>query len=177
MKKMKKIYLFTIIIIAFGCQEINELTQFNLTYNEQISIPAVVSTDSTITVQTPNIPTTTESIYQTNNTSKKLISTILLSEMEIHHISPKNGDLNFLSSIEIFINGENLSEEKIAWKYDIPETIGDTLILETGEANVKDYLNSEYFTLKIKFSCDSTVLEEQLVDIQSIYTVKAELLP
>lgn len=174
---MKKFYLFTIIIIAFGCQEINKLTQFNLTYNEQITLPVVVSTDSTILVQTPDIPTTTESIYQTNNTSKNLISTILLSEMEIYHASPESGNLNFLSSIEIFITGENLSEEKIAWKYDIPETIGDTLILETGDVNVKEYLNSEYFSLKINFSCDSTVLEEQLIDIQSLCTVKAELLP
>ncbi|MDA3882967.1 MAG: hypothetical protein PF481_06760 [Bacteroidales bacterium] len=174
---MKKFYLFTLIILAFGCEEINKLTQFDIQYSEQITVPVIVSTDTPIVVTTPDIPTKTESIYQLNNTSKNLISTILLSEMSISHKLPNEGDLNFLSSLEIFINAENLSEEKIAWKYDIPETIGKNLDLETGNTNLKDYLNSEYFSLRISIECDSTILEEQLLDIQSNYTVKAELLP
>ncbi|MFO7868162.1 MAG: hypothetical protein R6U95_02560 [Bacteroidales bacterium] len=174
---MKKIYFVLILITSYACSNINDLTSFTANYEQQFTIPGSVDKDSPTDIQTPDITTKTESLYQTNNTSKKLIESILLSEMHINHIFPSNGDIGFISSIEVFINADNLEENKIAYKLNIPESVGDTIKLETTDVNVKEYLNKDSFNFRVRITTDSTITEEQGLNIYSLYTIKAELLP
>ena len=55
------------------------------------------------------------------------IESVELTDLDLRITSPTGKDFQFLNSVELYMNAEGLDEIKVAWKDDVPATIGDVL--------------------------------------------------
>jgi hypothetical protein len=96
--------------------------------------------------------------------------------MVLEVTSPASGNLDFLKSVEIFINAENLPEIRLAWDEDVDAGTGTTLELETTTEGLKDYLIKDSFSLRLKAVNDQTTPEDYDIEILTTFTVDAKIL-
>jgi hypothetical protein len=71
---MKKIILVLCITLSvLGCKKIDELTQFDMEFNETTVIPSTIGINLPFNIFTPDIETNSESTFEVNDTRKDLI--------------------------------------------------------------------------------------------------------
>ena len=173
---IKALSLIALIWISFGCSKLDRLTQFYLDYDETIVIPAVLGLNLPFNILTPNIKTNTEEILEINDTRKNLIEEVRLEELSLNIIDPADSDFSFLKSIEIYIESENAEELMIAWKYEIDNSIGSSLVLEVSDKDLTQYIIEDEFSLKITSVTDEIPLTDHEIEIQSQFFVNASIL-
>jgi hypothetical protein len=69
-----------------------------------------------------------------------------------------------------------LPEVKVTWKKKIPINIDDTLILETVDIDLKDYVKAEELKLKIKTVTSKILNTEHHVELNAVFYVDAQIL-
>lgn len=178
MKIMKKygILLFGLVWAWQSCQKIDRLTQFDLTYHSEVTIPASIPLNVPFDIVTPEITTNTEEDFENHQTHKDLIEEISLKEVELTITDPAGADFDFLNSIEIYIETDDLPAKKIAWKENIPENGARRLRLETSSDDIKEYLLADSFKLKIKTKTDRVLTQDVTIDIKTVFHVDAKIL-
>lgn len=175
MKFVKALLLSTIVFIT-SCSKLDELTQFNLTYNVEVVIPSGTPVNLPFNLMSPDITTNSNSTFSSNNTSKDLIEEINLIQLTLELTSPANGNLNFLKDIELFINAQDLPEKKVAWKYDIQNDGVMILYLDTSSDDLQDYIKKDEMTLSIKTTTDEVITQDHTLIATSIFYVDAKIL-
>ena len=75
-----------------------------------------------------------------NNTSSDLIETVTLTDAELTITLPEDKDFSSLRSLDVYLKADGLDDVLVAWADSIPDDIGNTLTLESSDANLKDYL-------------------------------------
>ncbi len=177
MKNMWKIILFVVgVALLEGCDTIDKLTQFNMDYEETVTIPSTIGINLPFNLWTPNIKTNSEEVFQINDTHKDLIEEIILKELSLNVVSPQGGDFSFLEDIEVYISAEGLDEIKIAWKYDIPDDAGASITLETTGADLKEYIKLDEFKLKLTTVTDELILSDYDIKIKAKFFVDSKIL-
>lgn len=164
------------VLLASGCKRIDRLTQFNLEYNEEVTIPSSTGVNLPFNFLTPEVPTNSEASFEVNDTRKDLIEQIILKSLIITVISPPSEDFSFLKSINIFIAAEGLAETKIAWKEQIPDNAGNRLQLETTGADMQEYIKKENFSLRVNVVTDEILTAEYKINVNSVFFVDARIL-
>ena len=167
---MKKLYLIvTVVLLTYGsCKEVSQLTHFYIDYTSNVTIP--------IDVWTPYIPTNSDEIFGNNNTSSGLIEEIILTEMKMNITSPSSQSFDFLKSIEIYIIANNLSEVKIAWKENIPQTGLSSIDLETSEDDLQEFIEQEVYKLRCRAVIREQISDTVQLEIFSTFFVDAQIL-
>lgn len=175
---MKRIFLLTIVILlTYGsCKEISELTHFNINYKTNVTIPPSDFVGIPFDVITPYIPTNSDEIFGNNNTSSGLIEEIILTSMTINITSPSSQSFDFLKSIKIYIIANNLIEVKIAWYDDIPQTGLSSIIMETGNDDLKEFIKKDEFKLRFQTVIRQQISDSTEIEILSTFFVDALLL-
>ncbi|WP_462280969.1 hypothetical protein [Salinivirga cyanobacteriivorans] len=175
---MKSVSLLILLILGTinTCDEVDELTQFEMEYTEEVVIPSSTGINLPFNIFTPDIESNSESTFSVNDTRKDLIEEITLKKMDLTLTSPSNGDFGFLNSIEIYISAEDVSEVRIAWKEDIPSNVGQYLELETSGADIKEFIKKDEFKLRVNTVTDEALTSDHHIDIHSIFHVDAEIL-
>jgi hypothetical protein len=174
---MKRIMILFLMVFALSqCDQLNELTKFDVDYNTSITISSSDGINVPFEIATPEITTNSESEFAMNDTRVDLVQEITLSHLTMVITSPANGNFDFLNAIEIYIDAEGLGEKKVAWKDDIPETIGDVLELETSDIDLKEYIKKDAFKLRVKTTTDKLISEDNDIEIQSVFRVDAKIL-
>ncbi len=175
---MKRVIVLLAVIVAttWSCKKINELTQFNMEYNDEITIPATLGIDLPINVWTPNIPTNSTSTFESNNTHKDLIQQIILKKMNLTITSPSESTWDFLKKVEIYISAEGLDEKKIAWMEDIPQTGLKSIDLNVSSDDLKEYIKKDTYKLETKTVTRQLVSHDTKVEISSTFFVDAKIL-
>lgn len=173
--KNLSIYLLSTFFILTSCNKLDELTQFNIDYDTEVNIPSSTVVDFPIDVGTPDIKTNSESKFESNNTRKDLIEEVTLTKMSLNLKKPDDGTLNFLKSISVYIKADGVEEMKIAWKDDIPESIGKTLDLNTSEDNLKEYIKKESYSLRVTTVTDEVITTDHTIDVNSNFFIDAKL--
>jgi len=170
-------YIFFALIFLFGsCKKIDKLTQFDMDYNETISIASTIGINLPFNLITPNITTNSQETFAINDTRKDLIENIQLTQMRLNLFSPVGEDFSFLKSIEIYIGAEGLSEIKVAWIKDIDNSIGNTLHLSTSSSNLKEYIKKDEFYLNVTSVTDELILSDHEMEVLSTFFVDAKIL-
>jgi len=175
---MKKVILLLAVIMTstWSCKEINKLTQFNMDYNDEITIPATLGIDLPIDIWTPNISTNSSSTFESNNTHKDLIQQIILKKMNLTITSPEESTWDFLKEIEIYISADGLEKKKIAWMDDIPKTGLKSIELTVSADDLKEYIKKDEYKLEIKTVTRQLVSHDTKVEIKSTFFVDAKIL-
>lgn len=173
----KRIFLFAFILLfAFGCDEIDKLTQFEMEYTESVTIESMIGINLPFNFFTPAISSNSESVFEINDTRKDQIEQIILTSLDLTLSIPDDGDFNFLRAIEIYISAEGLDELKIAWKENIPSDVADYIELDTAGEDLKEYIIKDEFSLRVNTITDEILTSDHQIDIHSIFFVDAEVL-
>ena len=168
--------LIMLIFLVSNCKKIDSLTQFDMEYDSSVVIPSSTGINLPFNLFTPEIESNSETTFAVNDTRKDLIEEITLMSLDIELTSPSNGDLGFLNAVNVFISADGLSEVKIAWKDNIPSDIGKTLILETSDEDIKDYIKKDNFVLKLNTTTDEFITSDHHIDVHSVFFVDAKVL-
>ncbi len=174
---MKKtvLSLVSLLIIFISCDKVDKFTQFHFDVNSSFTVPGSPIA-APIDILTPPISTETKTVFENNNTNADLIEEIRLSEMQMIVSSPANGDFSFLNDIEIYLSAEGQDETLIAEAHDIPDSVGDTLVMETVSVDLKNYLIQEKIQLRLKTVTDKITTQEYTIDAQMKFFVDAKIL-
>ena len=175
----KKVFVAVAIVAVAGlgsCKKIEELLTFNIAFTSKATISPMTGINLPIDVFTPDITTNAETEFSTRNTNKDLIDKILLKELRLTVTSPTGQTLDFLSSVEIFIQAEGLGELRIAEQTNIADNVGAVLNLNVGANDLAPYIKKDKFKLRMKAVTDKTVNRQVSIDIFSDFAVTAKVL-
>ena len=167
MKKTPLIILITIVFLS-SCEILSELTQFDLPYEKSFSVPLILTSDSTLTIETPSINTGISSAMEKYKTESDLIDEITLSSMTLTLTDPMDGTLGFLESIAVFISATGQDEIQLAFDTAVASDIGAVLELETSSADIQNYIKSDDFKLKFSIGTDENVLTSQEITMDMV---------
>ena len=175
---MKKItvVLLGLLLLTFSCKEVDKLTQFNMDYTSSITIPATFGIDIPIDIWTPNIPTNSETEFESNNTAKNLIEEIVMTKMSMTISSPANANFDFLKEIEIYISADGIAEKRVAWLTDIPQSGLKTIELETSSDDLKEYIKADKYKLNTKTVTRQFISHDTDIEIKNTFYVDAKIL-
>jgi hypothetical protein len=175
MKKLITIAMVLAISLA-ACEQVDELTQFEMDYTTSFTIPGTIGMDIPIDLHTPEIQTNTEEQFSGQDTREDMVEEIILREMDLSIQTPSDGDFSFLNGLTIYLSAEGLEEVKVAWKESIPEDPGSTLQLETASADLKEYLFKDQFQLRLQSRTDEIIDQDHEVRVESVFHVDAKIL-
>jgi hypothetical protein len=173
---MKKIILVLCITLSvLGCKKIDELTQFDMEFNETTVIPSTIGINLPFNIFTPDIETNSESTFEVNDTLKDFIEEIILTTLDLTITSPSNADFSFLKSINVYISTEGLNEVKIAWKENVPSEV-TLLNLDVTGVDLKEYIKADKFSLRLNTETDELLASDHHIDVHSVFFVDAKIL-
>ncbi|MFC3972748.1 hypothetical protein [Maribacter confluentis] len=145
-------------------------------YSQRATIPSSAGIDLPFDVFTPETETNSESKFAVNDTRKDLIEEIVLTELEMVILSPDDSDFSFLNSIEVFISAEGLEEIQIAYLNEVPENAGNTISLLTSDADLKEYIKKDEFSLRLNTVTDELMSTDHELEVNSTFFVDAKIL-
>ncbi|HPS13880.1 MAG TPA: hypothetical protein PLB87_11425 [Prolixibacteraceae bacterium] len=175
---MKKLLFFipVLMLIFCNCSQFDKLTQFNMVYNDTLSLPSSSGINLPVDTQIPDVETNSESTFSINNTHKDLIEEILLKEMTLTVTTPSNGNFTFLKSIAIYMSADGLDEVKVAWQDSIPADCGNTLTLKTSDADLKAYIQKDKFKYRMNTVVQKVISSDYQIAMHSVFFVDAKIL-
>ncbi|MDF2450143.1 MAG: hypothetical protein K0R26_2647 [Bacteroidota bacterium] len=176
---LRHIALYTITSLfcfIISCKKIGKLKEFDLHYSNEVTIPASSSIISLpFDIRTPETTTDTKDDYKNEGTTSKLIERVTLTDLTLTIQSPPGGNFDFLNSIEIFLASPNNSEVMVASKYHIPETGLSSLSLDVKGTDLKNYMQDNSFSLRLKITTDRTLSNDLTIRADETFRVKARL--
>ena len=170
------IFLVSVMLLTVSCEEVNDLTKFDIEYDKSFTVPATLGIDTPISISTPDITTNSEEKFSGNDTKKNLIEEIIMKELVLTLQSPSDSDLSFLKNLTLYIDADGMEEREIASRMSIPNDIGKTLEMETPSLDLKEYIFKDSFSIRTKVTTDETISEEHEINAAMVFTVDAELL-
>ena len=173
---MKKILVLFSAILAFtSCDKLDELTKFDMDFKTSVVIESAVNVNLPFSVQSPDVETNSESEFEINDTRKDLIEDIRLKELNLIITTPDDGDFTFLESLEVFISADGLEDVKIASITEVPDTVDNTIDLETFDIDIKEYIKKDKFSLKLETVTDKVITEDHYIDVETVFFVDAKI--
>lgn len=169
-------YLLAFLLPASSCKKLSELTQFNLKYASETTIAAGPASALPFDVNTPEMESGTESEFEGRKTNKNLVQSIKLRELKLKIKDAGTRRFDFLNSIRIYLKAEGEEEILIAWKESIPDTVGDELILDCADSDLKKHLFREQFGLRLQVRTDKVINSDVKIAVQSVFRVDANIL-
>lgn len=167
--------LLSLCIGLASCKALKELTTFYITYSENVTIAKITAVNLPIDIATPDIVTNSEATFAANKTRKDLIDEVKLRQAKLIVTIPSDGEFSFLKSVAVYISSAGQSETKIAWRDDIPDDVGNELVLLVSDADLKEYIKADKYKLRIKAVTDKLTSQDYTVKIETEFTVKGKL--
>lgn len=174
-----KITLKVIMLLVFmgltGCKVADTLTHFNIPFSQTVTIPASIQLNLPFNIPTPSITLNLEKTFETNITNKDLIEKLYLNTLHLKILKPEGEDFSILKSIEIYIEADGLTAEKIAWLDDVPSNLS-TIELKTSSTDLTPYIMKNSFNLKINTTTDELNIKDYDIQIDGSFWVDAKIL-
>jgi hypothetical protein len=184
---MKKIFCFyfilTFVAFAISCkkEDANKLTEFDINYSTNLTIPSASMTVSNPTVTpitveftTPNVPTQQSSTFSAQKTAQNLIDVIKMTKFDIS-VSGTGANLDFLKSLTIYVKASNAGEQVIATKSNIPSGL-TAVSMDLQDVNIKNFIFQENIQFKVVATFDATAATDQVLKMDETVHVKATLI-
>lgn len=179
MRRFRNIIILSGLLIIGGstsCKKLSELTRFTMDYEESMVLPSTIGVNLPFNLVTPDIKTNSEEIFEINKTGKNLIEEVVLEKLTLEITDPAKADFSFLKSIEIYLSADSQEEIRVAWIYDIENSVGKSLALETSVENLAPYIVQDEFNLRFSTVSDKLPLFDHHIDINARFLVDAKIL-
>lgn len=151
--------------------EVNEATEFSIDYTASLPIPSSsVSVNVPVVFTTPDIPTNSSNKFASEKTTKDLISEIKFTRF---NFSTNTGNLDFLKSISISIQGTGLPDLAVASKTNIPA--GQTAVAaDLGDVNIKEYIFKDNIRFRVSVTVNTALSTNQELKLEQTVKVKGK---
>ena len=180
---MKKIISLLLAFSVFlgGCKLIDKLTQFNVSYSTNFTIPATNVLGLPIPIlniiQPDEVTTNSTQTFTNNNTRSDLIEEVLLKKLVLTITSPSAQKFDFLKSADLFISADGLPEIKVASVDNINDaTVGNTIEMVPSAQDLKEYLKKSKITIRVAATADKTTDNSITVKVDATFFVDAKIL-
>jgi len=168
--------IVTFSLFVTSCEKVDEFTQFDMDYQTSVTVPSTVGANMPFDMWTPEITTNSETQFAVHDTRKDKVEEILLTSSQLSVTSPDDGDFAFLNDIYVYLSADELSEIEIAWKEDIPDDVGNTILLNTSDENLEAYIKKDSIQFRVKTITDRVITQEYQIQIDAVFWVDAEVL-
>ena len=115
-------------------------------------------------------------VFQNNNTRSDLVQSVKLSQLTLNITSPQGQTFSFLQNVSVYISGDSLPEVEIATKQNIPANVGDTLVMDVTNVELKDYIKASQIKMRISGTTDKLTTANICVNVNARFFVQANLL-
>ncbi|MEZ5002588.1 MAG: hypothetical protein R2730_06095 [Chitinophagales bacterium] len=176
MKLKSFIFLTGLLSLSLSCKLLDKLTQFNMEFDQEVTIPSSTVINLPFTIDTEDTETNSETTFEINDTRKDLVEEILLKQIDLTITSPSNKDFDFLKSVSIYISADGLEEMKVAWLDDIPDNPGNSLDLNKTNEDLKDFIKKDEFKLRLNTTTDQVITNNYKINIHTVFKVDANIL-
>ncbi|MDW5288666.1 hypothetical protein [Formosa sp. PL04] len=173
---LKQVLSIFMLFLFMSCDTLDELTKFDISFEESITIPATSPIDLPFTISTPEIETNSNSEFSSNDTAKDLVEEIKLTELKLTLKNPSSEDFSFLETIEIYIAADDLPDTKLAWNPTPISNDSNVMFLDTSNEDLKAYIFKDSFYLKVKTGTDEVLTQDYDIDINTVFFVDAKIL-
>ncbi len=171
---MKKLFLSFILLATFAsCTKLlDTLTTFQFTREATFFMPSSATLGVPINLNSTEVLTSYENEFSNNNTSAENADYIKVIAMNLQIVSPTTGDFNFLKSIALSISADGLTDKVIAEVKDVQDGLSQ-LDLDVSTEDLKPYLTTDKFKLKIEAVTDEVLLNDYDIKTEATFEVKA----
>jgi hypothetical protein len=138
-------------------------------------IPSAIGINTPYSIPVPDVKTNASQTFKNNGTDVNKVKNIKLETLNLTMTSPSNATFKPVKSINIYIVSEGLPKKKIAFKNDIPLSIGNKLILETTLENLDAYIKKETYSLETETVMREAVFQDTYIEADMSFLVTADL--
>lgn len=174
MSKSLVIFCCCLSFLFFGCKK--KLTQFHLEYQTSAVIPATFGTLIPFSIATPETATNASYEFESNDTRKDHIRSIYLKKLSVEITNPTTETFSFVNAVSVYIDSPNQNEVLIASKSNIPDTIGNILVLDLNAVDLQQLIKDDSFSLRLNVVSDETIPQDVSVQINTDFLVDAQLI-
>ena len=174
---MKKVFIpLMLVCIAFiGCDEELNVT-LNAPYDVDATLEAVIvtGTGEPIELTLPAVNTGDEALGDYSDKLDKLESATLTS-LSVTITNPQGEDFSFMNTIEFFINGQGMTEQRVAGQTNIDQT-SSTIVLDVEDVELVEVIKSGEFTGRAVFVNDELIEQDLDLNIEFQFDVEAAVI-
>ncbi|MDO1447844.1 hypothetical protein Q0590_16350 [Rhodocytophaga aerolata] len=157
-----------------ACKKVENLLTFRIKNEVSFMIPSAIGINTPYSFPTPDVPTNASQSFSNNNTNVNKVKDIKLETLNLTITSPSNATFKPVKSINIYIVSEGLPKKLIAYKNDIPTTVGNQLTLETTRENLDSYVKKESYSLATETVLREAVFQDTEIHAQMSFLVSAD---
>ncbi len=177
---MKKIFLSLLVASATfftACEQDGLSVSFDLNYNNDFTVESALITDIGIPVDVSSPPVNTNSseTFTSNNTQLDKLEKAELTNLTLTITAPDGQTFSFLNEVNVYIQGQGLSEELVASKTNVNVT-SNTLVMDVQSTDLAAHIKSGEFTMRANITTDETVSEDIDIAAASTFKVTAKAL-
>ncbi|MFN8308910.1 MAG: hypothetical protein U0T73_03010 [Chitinophagales bacterium] len=155
-KKIKiQISAIVVVLVLASCSALNKLTQFHVDYNATFPVPGTLPI-GLVNITTPDVNTNSTQVFSNNNTNADLLQSVKLDQLIVTVKSPPGQNLDFVKSVELYLQADGLPEVLLATKYDIPDGL-TSLTLDLQNVELKEYLKKDKFRIRSNLTTDKLI--------------------
>lgn len=174
---MKKIVFLLVLVSAMiSCDKVDELTKFDVDYESNYTIASSTIINTPFSILTPDITTNSTATFENNNTRADLIESIKLRSVRITLTSPTDSNFDFLKSMRVFLDADNLEEVEVAFIEDLQDDNVASLTLQLTNTELKEFIKKDSFRLRVQTTTDQTLTQDHEIKIDCKFRVDAKIL-
>lgn len=176
--KISSILLFLLVGLQISsCKKVDEWTQFTRSFDETFTLPFILNTSGDI-ISLPEyiVETNSAATFNEYNTSPDLIEEVKLTDASLQITAPSDVDFNFLDSVSFYLSADGVAEVLIASKENIPNDIGQTLVLEPVIQDLSAFLVKEEITIRLEIATNEGVPQPLDLVAHVVFFIDAKIL-
>ena len=159
-----------------ACAAFDKLTHFTIKQSKMVTIPANVPSDIPYDVYTPFFPTNSEQYFGENNTKANLVESAKVSSMVATITPGTTEDFSFVRSMRIFLVKKNWELTEIAYKNNIPDTIGHQVIFDLQDVELTPYIREDSLAFRLQVYTDRLNTVAVPVKVEAHFLIDAKIL-
>lgn len=178
---MKKITILSLILVLpfaltiQSCKKVEELLSFGFNLKGDFTVPPNIPVNVPLDLPAFPMDYNATEVFEQNNTKAEMVKEIKLEYIVMNITEPIGQDFTFVKDIEISLDKDGLGPKLVAWKYDVPDTTGQTLKLDVTSDVLDAYLKSDGVKLKLKVTTDKVTSTEVKMDYDIRFRVTANV--
>ncbi len=176
MNSLKKNILNILLVLLFigtnSCDKVDDLLTFSISTSTEIPIKKTLGISLPFDIPTPSIKTNSDSEFDNNNTSAKLVKNVLLDELKLSITTPNNKTFSFLKDITIYISTTDDNEIELASKFNIPDDLR-SINLDVTDAKLDEYIKTDSYNLRTKVVTREILGEDVVIKADMVFIITA----
>lgn len=174
-KHFALLFLLPSLFLASSCKKVEDLISFGFNIKNDFSLPPKLPINTPIEIPSIPLDYNASETFEQNNTRADLVREIKAEYIQLVITEPAGQDFSFLKDIELSLTIDGKNPKIVAWKYDVPDAIGQELSLDVTQDALDEYLKSEKLGFSMKVTTDKLTTKEIKISSDIRFRVKANV--